>query len=1010
MSMAFSPEGRLWVGTQDGAAWYDGHDWNTLDLPGREISNYVESVLPRKDGSVCFGRQDGGIAVWSKGTWRRYSRQDGLPTERINALAETFTSEGAPVLWAGTFGGGLHTLEGSKWVPWRGEGNVPSRIWRLIPSIQHPGALWVCGDHGLARIEQGRAWTLPGMPKVSVNAVLESRDAQGREDVWISTFGQGMARYYKGELTFLQRKQGMPSDLCTDVAQTESLAGNRLVWFATVGGLVRWEEGRMEIFDARRGLPTYTIYRLRSDPFRADGLWVGTHGAGVVYYREGGWMRHDALSGLPGNIVLSLANGWPNAHGPSVLAGTHLGVARWQEGRWTTVKIPAQLQGNRINALAEFKGPSGKPVLWVGSLSGLGRLENGAWKVFDRGSGLPYAQVTSLLVVPGPREDVWVGTQGGGLAHYVDGAWSLHGTAQGLPSEAVLALATTPDPDGGHTVWAGLKGGGLARFRKGVWRYWNRDQGLPNNVIGGLFYAQRSDAPRLWIGTQGRGILFLDPREEHPTFHNLEDQLDSPLPSQLIYQLCEDPAGRVYANTPQGVVRLVPNGDRHYRLEQYTEVDGLPSAQGTSALLLDHQAHLWAGSILGAGELNTQLPDGKDVQRPLALTVLDQNGKEIEEGATPLPRKGRSLTFLGTLLATPRPEKILFRSQLEGFEDQPSLWTRDPKREYLNLPVGTFTFLLWVRDERGKEIGPLRREVRIPPTMWETWPFRVMVMLLLAGGLWLLLRWYLGRITRQRAILENLVHERTLDLETTNLRLQREVEERTRAESVKDEFLAVVSHELRTPLTAIRGALGLLEHSFKAEPSSQISELVTLADRNSRRLLALVNDLLDIQKFETGHMSLERQPLDLKEAVNRSLHAYGGLSATYRCSFSLDAEEGAMSILGDPSRLEQILANLLSNAAKFSPDGSTVRVSITRTETRARVAVTNQGLPIPQEFRPRIFQKFAQADGSSTRAAGGTGLGLAIAKALVEAHGGSIGFTSDETATTFWFELPLAGS
>ncbi len=1008
MSMAFASDGRLWVGTQDGAAWYDGRDWTTLDMPNRDISNYVEGVCPRKDGSICFGRQDGGIAVWSEGAWTRYTREDGLPIERVNAIAETFAADGTSTLWAGTFGNGLFRLEGKRWVHWGGTGEIPNRIWRLFPSTQHPGALWVCGDYGVTLVNGTRSWSLPGLPSVSVNAILESRDVQGKEDLWISTFGKGMARFHEGKLTFLTRRDGMPSDLCTDVAETRSLSDGRVLWFATVGGLVRWDEGRLHAFDVRWGLPTDTIYRLLPDPFRKDGLWVGTHGAGIVYFREGGWVRHDALSGLPGNIVLALTPGLTDPReGPSLLAGTHIGVARWRGGRWIPIPIPTQLQANRINALAEIKGESGRPVLWVGSLSGLGRLEGGTWKVFDAKAGLPHSQVVSLLALPGRKEDIWVGTQGGGLAHYTHGTWTLHGAAQGLPSNVVLSLACSPDPQGGYVVWVGMKGGGLARYQRGKWRYWNRGQGFSNNVVSGLSYAEGAyHGPRLWIGTQGRGILYTDPRDENPVFHSLDDQLDESLPSRLIYQISEDHAGRVYAATPQGVLRLVAQGASHFQMEQFTEADGLPSSQCTASMTVDQQGHLWVGTILGAGELDTTLPDGKEIPRPLGATLLDADHREIPSGARVLQGSNRSATFLGTLLATPRPDRIRLRSQLEGLEDKPSAWSRERSREFLNLPVGRYAFLLWARDDRGTVLGPMRREFEIPPALWETWTFRILSLALLGAGLFALARWRMGAVTRRNAELGMLVSQRTHALGETNLQLQREVEDRARAEAVKDEFLAVISHELRTPLTAIRGALGLLHHVFRDQATSQEAELVALADRNSRRLLSLVNDLLDIQKFEAGHLTLEVESMDLGDAAKRALESYRGLSLSYRCSFVLDVQEGPAPIKADPVRLEQIFANLLSNAAKFSPEESAVRVSITHTHDHVRASVTNLGPSIPDNFRNRIFQKFAQADGSSTRAAGGTGLGLAIAKALVEAHHGTIGFISDESATTFWFRLP----
>jgi signal transduction histidine kinase len=1008
MSLAFGADGRLWVGTQDGAASYDGRDWNPLDLPAREVSNYVEAVLPDSSGNVWLGRQDGGVALWRQGAWTRFTRQHGLPAERVNALAETQDASGKRTLWAGTFGGGLCRLEGSRWVPWSGQGKVPNRIWRLFPSKTHPGALWVCGDEGAVLVQEGLATPVPGLPPLSVNALLETRDDEGREELWVSTFGRGVGRLRRERLTVLSRKDGLPSDLCTDLAETRARTGGRVIWISTVGGLVRWEGGRHRTFDSRSGLPTDTVYRLLPDPYRADGLWIGTHGAGVLYYSDGGWLRHDGLSGLQGNTVLSLAPGLGEGSEASMLAGTNVTVNRWKEGRWTPMKIPAPLLGNRINALAEVRGPKGDPVLWVGSLGGLGRLERGRWTLFQQGSGLPHSQVTALLAVPGPEEEVWVGTQGGGLAHLLRGRWTYHSSRTGLPSDVVLALARTPDPDGGYTLWAGLRGGGLARYRRGVWRYWNREGGFPNNVVAGLCCAMTPEGPRLWVGTQGRGLFIADPVAEDPIFHLIEEDLDEPLPSHLAYAVAVDPRGRIYASTPQGILRLSPGPGGRYRLDQYTDRDGLPSLQCTSALAFDRAGHLWAGTILGAGELDPGLPDPVETSRPLNVSLVGPDHRELPLGGSDFPPGTRSAAFLSTLLATPWPDALQVRTQLVGFEEQPTGWGRERRREFLNLPPGTYTFLLWAREGRGQVLGPLRRDFRILPAFWETWTFRILtgLALILLGITFL--RWRIRSVTRRNLDLQSLVAARTSDLETANAQLHREVEERIRAERVKDEFVAVVSHELRTPLTAIRGALWLLAHGVGGESTAQGGALVQLAERNSLRLLALVSDLLDIQKIETGQLRLTFQPVDLREVALQALESYGSLAEAYHIRFQLMEEGRPLPILADPSRLDQALANLLSNAAKFSPKGATVWVTLAASAGHARVTVTNQGVPIPEAFRPRIFQKFAQADGSSTRAAGGTGLGLAITKALVEAHGGVISFQSGPEGTAFWFELPLA--
>jgi signal transduction histidine kinase len=233
-----------------------------------------------------------------------------------------------------------------------------------------------------------------------------------------------------------------------------------------------------------------------------------------------------------------------------------------------------------------------------------------------------------------------------------------------------------------------------------------------------------------------------------------------------------------------------------------------------------------------------------------------------------------------------------------------------------------------------------------------------------------------------------------------------------RLSQAQSDFISTVSHELRTPLTSIRGALALLAGNVTGPLPDAARPMVDIALRNSERLLALINDLLDIQRIESGSLDLSLQEVELTCLLEQALednHAFGAqLGVTYR----LIHGEPELWVQGDPNRLLQLLANLLSNAAKFSPPQGTVEIAAERHGGWARVSVRDHGPGIPEEFWPRIFTRFAQADSSNSRQRGGTGLGLSICKALVERMGGRIGFETDtESAaghgTTFHFELPL---
>ncbi|WP_426010661.1 ATP-binding protein [Caulobacter sp. DWR2-3-1b2] len=236
----------------------------------------------------------------------------------------------------------------------------------------------------------------------------------------------------------------------------------------------------------------------------------------------------------------------------------------------------------------------------------------------------------------------------------------------------------------------------------------------------------------------------------------------------------------------------------------------------------------------------------------------------------------------------------------------------------------------------------------------------------------------------------------------------RDMSERRRIEQMKSEFVSTVSHELRTPLTSIAGSLGLLAGGAGGELSERTGRLVGIAHANSQRLVRLINDILDTEKIESGQMTFAMEAMDVVELARRALDAMQGLADELGVKLVLTASE-ALTVRGDADRLAQVLTNLLSNAAKFSPKDATVEVSISRLEAgRARVSVRDHGPGVPESFRQRIFSKFAQADGSDTRRLGGTGLGLAICREIVERHGGRIFFDSPPgEGATFHVDLPL---
>ncbi|NVM57155.1 MAG: PAS domain-containing protein, partial [Desulfobacterales bacterium] len=248
------------------------------------------------------------------------------------------------------------------------------------------------------------------------------------------------------------------------------------------------------------------------------------------------------------------------------------------------------------------------------------------------------------------------------------------------------------------------------------------------------------------------------------------------------------------------------------------------------------------------------------------------------------------------------------------------------------------------------------------------------------------------------------------------LTLSTHITERKRAEEarkelmqMKEDFVASVSHELRTPLTSIKGFLQLLLKGKVKDPAVQ-QEFLMRASQDANRLMALVNDLLDLSRLEAGRLQLELEEVDMSTLITETLQSLQGLAGEKGISMTYTPPKTSVIVKADRRRLQQVLVNLVANAIKFSEAHRTILVTGEVTNDNVTIKVIDQGPGIPAEELPKLFDKFYQAHSTVKRAVGGTGLGLYISKKIVEAHGGHIGADSElGRGSTFFFTLPLHG-
>jgi PAS domain S-box-containing protein len=236
--------------------------------------------------------------------------------------------------------------------------------------------------------------------------------------------------------------------------------------------------------------------------------------------------------------------------------------------------------------------------------------------------------------------------------------------------------------------------------------------------------------------------------------------------------------------------------------------------------------------------------------------------------------------------------------------------------------------------------------------------------------------------------------------------IARDISERKEVERMKDEFVSVVSHELRTPLTALRGSLGLLASGRFDDTPEKRGRMFELATSNTDRLIRLVNDILDVERINSGTATFERKQANVAGLIEGAVDVVRAMAE--RSAVSIEWNAPSLNIWADPDRITQTLTNLIDNAVKFSPSDSIVTVTARQDARMAQFEIRDHGRGIPKDKRDLVFKRFQQVDTSDAREKGGSGLGLAIARSIVEQHDGTIWIAdTDGVGTTFCFTIPL---
>lgn len=1024
--------GFMWFGTQDGLNMYDGYGFtvyrNEPGNPQSLLHNWINVIYesPGAPGILWIGTS-GGLCRYDTKT-ETFAAFKNAPG---NAPVEAILEDRNGNLWLGAASEGLIKLNREN-----GAETQYKNVNATVLLEDREGNLWIGSDKGgLSRLD-GKTGTFTayresrgGLTDSHVQALLCDRDG----DIWIGASGGGLIRLQRdkngGEVfTHYTYNNDTPRGLNNGYIKTIIQDRSGLFWVGTNGGGVsRFQKNTKQFINYTKdpnnpySLSHNDIEVIFED--RAGSLWIGTQGEGINKIDSGcdkfalyQYQPHNP-HGLKHEKIWSIVEGQDGLFWIGADGGLYNFDIREERFRHIihNVDYPNSLIHNLVLSICEDSSGN----LWLGTDGGglykYLRAENRSLHyTHDPQNPASLGHDRIMSIIQDSAGVLWFGADGGGIS-------CLAPTETGNKNEKELFFTrythNDEDPtslshnrvftiyeDKNKTVWVGTLGGGLNRFDPVTkcFQHFENDPGAANSLSDDSVLSMVMDsAGILWVGTVNGLNKFAVKNGQWTRFTKKDG-----LPNNVINGILEedplpgDRAANLWISTNMGLSRFnIAAG----KFKNYDVYDGLQSNEfNTNAYAKSSKGIMFFGGIKGFNVFNPRQIKDNPYIPPVVLTDFYIANKLVSvspKGDSPLKvsiadtreirlsYRENSFSFGFVALNYVRPGKNRYKYILEGYNDD---WIPLETRQmasYTKVPWGRYVFRIKgsnnddVWNEKGASVVLI-----IAPPFWMTWWFITLAVFLLIGILFLL---HKRRTTHIREKLEKVRLEKELHL--------------------KADFTAMLVHDLRSPLTAIMGYAQMMEQMPTLVNMSKTGAVIS---RSCDTMLKLINDMLDLSKFEAGKMVLNKYNASLYGIVRDNLEVMMPLIKKKEITLVWEPAEDVKKIvlLMDPEKIGQVLNNLLSNAIKFAPDNGKGKIAITLSQVEnafLEISVSNNGPVVPEEDREYLFDMYAQLRLKSI--VKGTGLGLAVSKIIIESHGGIIDYRpgAEGVGSTFYFRLPL---
>lgn len=995
-SIVQDKHGFIWMGTNEGLDRYDGTKISEY-IPEKNLSKFsvdndVSIYLLDTDGYLWLSVQHD-IYVFDPflGKFRRFdvTANDG---QKMPADVRSAAEDNSGNIWFATNNSGVYCY------------NMKSR------KMHHYADARRGYNHTVIIDENNQVWVTTGDPqspilklnrprnifqpvniknnplvsdRIGLTFMFQSHDG----NIYCTTWDKGMYRFDRSTSELTPVLSNSSTSPMTHVHCIANARDNNL-WIGSDDGLLLYDPARNSCYlygkdeNAETSLSSKFVYHVCED--REGGLWVGTFYGGVSYappFQDRFLSFRHALdrNSVGGNVIAGFCE---DDDGNVWISSDDGGVSMYQPGtrQFSVYKTSnSALSFDNTHALYA----DGK-YIWIGTYTGgvnVLNTETHTWKQYHAGEKYSNMYDESCYAIDkDSRGNLWVCNMSG-ICKYDPASDKF------IRMHKLNTLVLTIEEDRSHNVWFGAPGGGLLCYtNKGKWiSYDSANSRLPSNQVNCLHLDENGV---LWIATT-KGLCRYD--EVHHSF--VTYHLDAPSNNiQCILEI----NGQLWLTTTNGLICFVPSKNL---TRVYMKRDGLNSCQFTmNSGLVASDGCLYVGSDKGFNAFYPNQMRQNGYVPPVVITGLMLMNKVVKvnddgplrQDISSLDRidlsyKDNVITINYASLSYCIPEKNQYAYCMEGFDDG---WVKAGNRQsatYTNLSPGTYTFHVkgtnndgeW--NDRGTSLV-----IVIHPPFYLTWWAKLFYLMTAV-----LLAWYLFKRYK-----ENVAHKQDMKIEKVKQEKEKELY------TAKISFFTMIAHEIRTPVSLI---IGPMEQVLEKElPDSLRGDLQTVY-RNGKRLLFLVNQLLDFRKVQQGMFKMNFVACDLTELLRTTASRFTPLAQQHGERLTVDVPEEALTVDIDREAITKVLSNLLMNAIKYSH--TTIVLSYAReTENTFKIIVTDDGDGMKEEEKQKVFKPFYQGESNKP----GTGIGLTIVRNMIDLHHGNIVVNSTfGQGTSFVVTLPV---